>query len=245
MCNIVSKPLRVHIEGNIGSGKSTLLDFLKQKSIIEVHPEPLKKWQDVNGTNVFHNYYRDPKKHSFAFQSYAVLTLTERALNPSRKSVQVYERSLESVRHCFLKALLITKAIDHSMKSILNEYIDFMKTQFKTEADLIVYIRTTPSNVLNRITNRGRSEERPIKKNYLTLLHSLHEKWIDTIQPGKVFIIDGDSKFEDLELEYNNCFIAIEQALLNHEYKSMQEDLSNLSINCENSQSVGESYSLF
>lgn len=227
----VNRPLRVHIEGNIGSGKSTLLNFLKQKSIVEVHEEPLEKWQNVNGKNLFEQFYNEPKKYSYAFQSYVLLTLAQRNLNISKKPVQVYERSLDSVKECFVKTLIQTKSFtDESKKAVFDEYFAFVKEHFYEEPDLIIYIRTTPSCTIDRIKDRGRSEERKISKNYLTLVHALHEKWIASLKKGKVFIIDENCNFEDLENEYMNCFHAIEQALYNQEFESMHEQLEEFGL---------------
>ena len=43
-----NKPYTVIVEGNIGSGKTTFFYFfLKHKNIIEVCPEPVEKWQNL------------------------------------------------------------------------------------------------------------------------------------------------------------------------------------------------------
>lgn len=227
---LINRPLRVHVEGNIGAGKSSLLDFLKKKSCIEIHSEPLNKWQDLNGDNIFDLYYSDPEKYAYTFQSYVLLTLAQRNLETSEKPVQVYERSIQSTQQCFLRALNKTKAIDSSMKSILDEYVDFLNNHFNDDSDLIIYVRTTPSTVFDRIKNRGRSEERSIEKKYLTLLNTLHENWIGRQKKGRVFTIDGNLKFEELENEYKNCFHAIEQALYNKEVHEMQEQFMQMTI---------------
>lgn len=49
------RPLLVSVEGNIGSGKSTFLSYCSIKSVYEVCPEPIEKWQDVKGVNLLVN----------------------------------------------------------------------------------------------------------------------------------------------------------------------------------------------
>lgn len=44
--------LVVSVEGNIGSGKSTFLNYCSTKPGIDVHPEPIEKWRNVNGENL-------------------------------------------------------------------------------------------------------------------------------------------------------------------------------------------------
>lgn len=218
----------------IGSGKSSLLEFLRKKNNIEVHSEPLGAWQDLRSENIFNLHYSNPEKYSFAFQSFVLLTLAKRNLHTSDKPVQVYERSLDSVQHIFIKALEKTQSIDASMKFILEEYIEFLNQHFNDEADLIIYIRTSPSTVLERINNRGRSEERGINKDYLILLHKLHEAWIGKQQKkGRVFVIDGNLSYEEIEKEYKHCVTAIEQKLYNKELDGLLHDITRLKIKTE------------
>ena len=43
-----NKPYTVIVEGNIGSGKTTFLQpFMKHKNLVEVCPEPVEKWQNL------------------------------------------------------------------------------------------------------------------------------------------------------------------------------------------------------
>lgn len=214
--------LRVHVEGNIGSGKSTLLDFLKKKPNIEVHPEPLEKWQNLNGFNIFEKLYRNPQKYLFPFQSFVLLTLAQRNLFSSKKPIQVFERSFECVRKCFINVYLKDSSIDLPMKAILDSHIDFFNQHTSEEPDLIIYVRTSPGLTIDRIQNRGRSEEREIETEYLNKLHCLHEEWLVCDRKEKVFIIDGDCDFENLDSEYKKCMRAIEQALFEKEMKTMQ-----------------------
>ena len=55
----------IAIEGNIGAGKSTLINYFKQFDEVQVHAEPLDKWQNVNGENLLAKLYEDPKRWTF------------------------------------------------------------------------------------------------------------------------------------------------------------------------------------
>lgn len=195
-----------------------------------MHSEPLSDWQDIHSTNLFSLYYSEPEHYSFAFQSYVLLTLAKRNLHTSSKSVQVYERSLESTQFVFMKALQKTHVLDDSMKLILEEYIEFLNQNFSSEADFIIYIRTCPFDIAERINNRGRSEERNINIDYLLLLHKCYEAWIKKQKKGRVFVIDGTLSCQEIEQEYKNCLDAIEQKLYNKKLDSMLDNLSNLKI---------------
>ena len=48
------RTVQVAVEGNIGCGKSTFLNYFENiYPNIEVMPEPIDKWRDVKGINLF------------------------------------------------------------------------------------------------------------------------------------------------------------------------------------------------
>ena len=57
-----NRPFVVSIEGNIGAGKSTMLKFFEQYRDVELIPEPVAQWCDVNGHNLLGKLYEDPKR---------------------------------------------------------------------------------------------------------------------------------------------------------------------------------------
>lgn len=65
--------------GSIGSGKTTLLNYLQKKfpNRINIYCEPVSRWRNVNGVNLFDLMYKDPKRYGFIFQSYVQLTMLE------------------------------------------------------------------------------------------------------------------------------------------------------------------------
>ncbi|VDI00220.1 thymidine kinase [Mytilus galloprovincialis] len=71
------KGFTVAVEGNIGSGKSTFLQYFKNFPEVDLIPEPVSKWKDVNGFNTLEMMYKDASRWSLAFQSYVQLTMAE------------------------------------------------------------------------------------------------------------------------------------------------------------------------
>ena len=57
-----NSPFIVSIEGNIGAGKSTMLQFFKKYSEVELIPEPVSQWCNLNGHNLLGKLYEDPKR---------------------------------------------------------------------------------------------------------------------------------------------------------------------------------------
>ena len=74
------KVYRIIVEGNIGSGKTTFLKIFAKNcnSVLNkplIVPEPINLWRDVGGVNIFQLLADNPKRWSFAFQSYVQLTM--------------------------------------------------------------------------------------------------------------------------------------------------------------------------
>ena len=75
--------------------------------------------------------------------------------------------------------------------------------------DKIVYLRTNPEVLYERIKKRNRREECTIPFSYLKSLHDLHEEWLvhqtKIKAQAPVTIIDANGDLEDLYEEYKNC----------------------------------------
>ena len=71
------------------------------------------------------------------------------------------------------------------------------------EVDLIVYIRTDPGLLQERIMRRGRAEEEGLSLQYLQALHEKHEQWLMAGQwprPAPVEVRSYDIRITDESL---------------------------------------------
>lgn len=226
----VMSGLNVYVEGNIASGKSTLLqNFELINNNIEIFPEPLDRWQNVNGENLFELYHKDPEKFAFPFQSYVMLTMLQRQLEEPKKPIRLFERSLLGASLCFIEALLETDKIDTTMATILKKWYEFLHTNFDPEIDLIIYVKTSPTKAYQRLQHRGRSEERNISMAYLSVIHAHYERWLNTQNKYKVIVVNGELDVCKMKQEYERCLRSIEGMLTNkQEYASINEKLSKM-----------------
>ena len=89
-----TKPYTVIVEGNIGSGKTTFLQPFLQNPNIEVCPEPVEKWRNLQGHNLLQKMYQDPSRWSMLLQTYIQLTMVQLHNQPCQRPVKIMERSL-------------------------------------------------------------------------------------------------------------------------------------------------------
>lgn len=214
------RPYTVVVEGNIGSGKTTLLQHLAgahhPHAVVEAFQEPVTKWRDVRGHNTLGLMYDDPQRWSLTFQTYVQLTMMElherKTVDP--KAVKMMERSIYSAKYCFVENLRINGTMPEVEYAVLTEWFDWLISRQSCDVDLIVYLRTDPEVVFDRIKKRCRNEEMTIPLDYLRCLHRLHERWLNprgAVEendadefaasypvPAPVLIIDGNCSADQM-----------------------------------------------
>jgi len=194
------------VEGNIGSGKTTFLEKFQALSTeeVKIYSEPVEQWRNVQGHNLLDLMYSDPTRYSLLFQTYVQLTMAKQHSTPCDKPVKIMERSLLSARYCFVENLYEEGKLSDAEYAVLSEWFNFLITSpaFDFSADLIVYLRTSPSVAHRRILSRSRHEESAVPLSYLERLHQLHDDWLlhrTKFQPLKaqVIVIDANAELEE------------------------------------------------
>ncbi|RZF44749.1 hypothetical protein LSTR_LSTR000701 [Laodelphax striatellus] len=204
----------IFVEGNIGSGKTSFLNqFLGNDS--NVYAEPMDLWRNLRGHNVLELMYENPGRWSFTFQSLVQKTMLDLHLQSSKNSIKLMERSIYSARYCFVEHLHKQGLMSAPEYAVLDEWFKWITTKCKINGNLLVYLRTEPEVVHERIIARGRKEESELTVSYLQCLHDLHEDWLMTGNafscPVPVVVLDANKPLSDV----------VEQ------FKQLQPDLVN------------------
>lgn len=196
------RPFRVSIEGNIGSGKSTCIKFFEKFNNVEAHAEPLHEWRDVNGHNLLGLMYSDMHKWSFSFQHYVHLSrLKIQSSPPSHPNITVkmFERSVQNSRFCFVENAKRQEFLHDSEYEVLMRWFEYTEANLDIDLDLIVYLRTTPEVVFDRMMKRGRAEESEVPLEYLKQVHDSYENWLSKEDVGcEVLTIDADRNLREV-----------------------------------------------
>ncbi|XP_038077952.1 deoxynucleoside kinase-like [Patiria miniata] len=199
------QPITISIEGNIGSGKTTLMNFFAGHDVVTTIDEPVQKWRNARGHNLFELMYRDPKRWSFAFQSYVQLTMLENHRAQVATPFKMMERSVYSARYIFVENMHLTSTMSDPEFTVLDELFQWVISNHHIGVDRIIYLRTSPEQCYERIQQRCRTEEEGIPLEYLKSLHQLYEDWLISEKypvPGSVMVLDGSAPLEEMLKTY-------------------------------------------
>jgi deoxyadenosine/deoxycytidine kinase len=189
-----SQSLTILVEGNIGVGKTTLINIFSQEKDVEIALEPVDKWQNLNGINLFQRYYKEPNKFFATFQSYVFLTQWQQLKNlKTEKPIIFIERSPFSAKNCFMAAgeEILTKEDYY----VLDAWFQEISKEISNKIDLIIYMQSKPKTCFERMQKRKRPEEDEVDFELIKKLHILHDKWlIKKLEPcpAPVLIFDAD-----------------------------------------------------
>jgi len=210
--NQVEKPghqtFTVAVEGNIGSGKTTMLNYFAKFPEIEVVCEPVDRWRDCKGHNILGLLYEDSARWGLLFQSYVQLTMMKNHLQPVSAPVKLLERSIYSGRYCFVENLQRSGKLRAAELLLLDEWFDWIVSSQPVAVDHIVYLRSSPEVVHERIRLRSRSEEAVIPLSYLQELHERHEDWLVNKSsgfpvPAPVLVLDANQDLQSIHKAYS------------------------------------------
>ena len=76
-----------------------------------------------------------------------------------------------------------------------NNYLslfELMESMIKAP-ELLIYLRSSIPNLVNKIHKRGREYENSISIEYLSRLNERYEAWVSTYDKGKLLVIDVDN----------------------------------------------------
>jgi len=179
--------MQIAVAGNIGSGKTTLTSLLSKHYGWEAH------YEDTQDTPYLNDFYEDMHRWSFNLQIYFLQTRFNNITKyrESGKDV-IMDRTIYEDAYIFAPNL-------HSMnlmsKRDFDNYIclfNLMNSLVKAP-DLLIYLRSSVSTLVENIQKRGREYETSIRLDYLNRLNERYEGWVSEYKDGKILIVDVDN----------------------------------------------------
>jgi len=179
--------MHVAIAGNIGAGKTTLTKLLAK------HYKWEAQLEDVVDNPYLDDFYNQMERWSFNLQVYFLNSRFRQVslIHESGKDI-IQDRTIYEDAHIFAPNLhamgLMTNRDFENYKSLFDLMESFVKGP-----DLLIYLRSSISNLVSQIHKRGRDYENSISIDYLSRLNERYEAWITKYNKGNLLIIDVDN----------------------------------------------------
>ena len=206
--------MHIAIAGNIGSGKTTLTTLLSK------HYGWEPQFEDVDDNPYLNDFYKDMQRWSFNLQIYFLNSRFGQVqeIHKGNKDV-IQDRTMYEDAHIFapnLHAMGLMSSRDFENYQSLFK----LMTNFIPAPNLLIYLRSSVSNLVEQIQKRGRDYENSIRIDYLSRLNERYEAWISSYDRGHLLIIDVDNldfqqNKEDLGLIINKIDAEISKFFIN------------------------------
>ncbi|MDC0514555.1 deoxynucleoside kinase [Flavobacteriaceae bacterium] len=178
--------MHIAIAGNIGAGKTSLAELIAKHYNWEAH------YEDVIDNPYLDDFYTHMERWSFNLQVYFLKSRFQQLLAfQNNKKTIVQDRTIYEDAFIFAPNLNAMGLMNQRDFKNYRELFDLMESLIEGP-DLLIYLRSSIPNLVNKIHKRGREYENSISIDYLSRLNERYEAWISTYDKNKMVIIDVD-----------------------------------------------------
>ncbi len=176
----------VIVAGNIGSGKTSLTERLGERL------GWCTAFESVADNPYLPDFYANMKDWSFHLQVFFLGHRAQQYLEMASldKSV-ILDRSIYEDAYIFARALHHMGNLDERDYFSYRRVFDLVVSRLPTP-DLLIYLKAPVPVLMRRIHRRGRSIESGITAEYLTLLESYYNDWLESFDTCPVLTIRTD-----------------------------------------------------
>ncbi|MBI5296779.1 MAG: deoxynucleoside kinase [Chloroflexi bacterium] len=176
----------VLVAGNIGAGKTSLTERIGAR---------LGWWtgyESVMDNPYLSDFYTDMHAWAFHLQIFVLGHRAEQYLEASRDArSSILDRSIYEDAHIFARAL-------HHMGNLAErDYLAYRRlfdqvVEGLPRPDLLIYLKAPVNVLMDRIRRRARNMETGISPDYLALLDSFYDEWLNAFDLCPVLTIRTD-----------------------------------------------------
>lgn len=174
------------VAGNIGSGKTSLTERIGERL------GWLTAYESVSDNPYLPDFYADMRAWSFHLQIYFLGHRAQQHLDmASDPRSAIIDRSIYEDAAIFARALHHMGNLQERDYQAYRRVFDLV-TRSLPSPDLLIYLKAPVPLLMQRIQARARNIETGISAEYLALLDSFYEDWIDTFDLCPVLTIRTD-----------------------------------------------------
>ena len=176
----------VLVAGNIGAGKTSLTERLGERL------GWLTSYESVANNPYLPDFYADMKRWAFHLQIFFLGHRAEQHLELANASQSaIADRSIYEDAYIFARALYHMGNLNEldylSYKKVFNLVVSSLPSP-----DLLIYLQAPVPVLVERIRQRGREIESGISEEYLNLLDSFYDDWLEMFDICPVLTIRSD-----------------------------------------------------
>lgn len=172
--------------GNIGAGKTSLTERLGARLGYRT------AFESVADNPYLPDFYADMRNWSFHLQIFFLGHRAEQHLELARgPESALLDRSIYEDAHIFARALHHLGNLNERDYLAYRRLFDLVIAHLPPP-DLLIYLKAPVPVLLNRIRSRARDIEGGITADYLALLDSFYEEWLETFDLCPVLTIRTD-----------------------------------------------------
>ncbi|MDG2109302.1 MAG: deoxynucleoside kinase [Flavobacteriaceae bacterium] len=200
--------MRIAIAGNIGAGKTSLTELVAKHYNWEAN------FEDVIDNPYLDDFYNHMERWSFNLQVYFLKSRFQQLLSfKNNKKTIVQDRTIYEDAYIFAPNLNAMGLMNQRDFKNYQELFNLIESLIEGP-DLLIYLRSSISNLVSKIHKRGREYENSISIDYLSRLNERYEAWISTYDKNKMIIIDvNDIDFVEDKNDFNSVVEEIEKGL--------------------------------
>jgi deoxyadenosine/deoxycytidine kinase len=193
------------VEGNIGAGKTTFLRLMQERlPYVSVAWEPVKAWQkSVTGQSLLANFYQDPKRWTYTFEMFTLLSRIKEEQNWSKGTCLVTERSIYSGYHCFARNNYDQGYMTTLEWQLYKEWFAFMSQHTCNKPRGIIYLAIDSDVAYKRVKKRNRHAEQNLTCAYIKQIGRRYEDYLinnrkdnEQLKNVPILILDANKEFE-------------------------------------------------
>jgi len=174
------------VAGNIGAGKTSLTERIGSRLGYRT------AFESVSDNPYLPDFYADMGKWSFHLQVFFLGHRAEQYLElTSDPQSAIADRSIYEDAYIFARALHHLGNLSERDNQAYRRVFDLVITNLPAP-DLLIYLKCSVPALMARITKRGRSMESGITADYLSLLESFYEDWLQSFDLCPVLTIPSD-----------------------------------------------------
>ncbi len=176
----------VLVAGNIGAGKTSLTERIGSRLGWYC------AYESVADNPYLPDFYADMHAWAFHLQIYFLGHRAEQYLEAAQDPRSaILDRSIYEDFHIF------TRALHHMGNMAERDYLSYRRlfdlvVESLPRPDLLIYLRALPPVLMNRIHKRARNMETGISSEYLSLLDSFYDEWLNDFDLCPVLTIRSD-----------------------------------------------------